>query len=129
MRADEDGSQPEHEAIDHREIRGASPGAIADQQLMFKQERLSRDASRTTRAEQFHQGDEQMDRQDEQIAHDWLITTSANLHNVALGSESCQTLTNSPPTGGYSNSLNFSTLKPVGLMMARRNAQARLQCG
>jgi len=40
-----------------------------------------------------------MDRQDEQIAHDWLITTSANLHNVALGSESCQTLTNSPPTG------------------------------
>ena len=48
----------------------APPGAITDQQLMFNQERLSRDASRTTRAEQFHQGDEQMDRQDERIAHD-----------------------------------------------------------
>ena len=23
-----------------------------------------------------------MDRQDQQIAHDWLITTSANLHNL-----------------------------------------------
>jgi len=99
MRADEDGSQPEHEAIDHREIRRASPEAIADQQLMFKQERLSRDASRTTRAEQFRQGDEQMDRQDKQIAHDWQIITPANLHKAALGGDSCQTLTNSPPTG------------------------------
>ena len=99
MRVDEDGSQPEHEAIDHREIRGASPGAIADQQLMFKQERLSRDASHATRAEQFHQGDEQMDRQDEQIAHDWQTITPANLHKATLRSDSCQTLTNSPPTG------------------------------
>jgi hypothetical protein len=62
--------------------RDDTPETIADQQLMFKLERLSRDASRTTRAEQFPQSDEQMDRQDEQIAHDWLITTSANLHNL-----------------------------------------------
>src|SRR6516165_8528012 len=103
MRADEDGSQPEHEAIDHREIRRASPEAIADQQLMFKQERLSRDASRTIRAEQFRQGDEQMDRQDERIAHDWQIITPANLHKAALGGDSCQTLTNSPPTGDLSS--------------------------
>ena len=100
MRADEDGRQPEHEAIDHREIRGASPGAIADQQLMFKLERLSRDALHATWAEQFHQGDEQMDRQDKQIAHDWQIITPANLHKAALGGDSCQTLTNSPPTSG-----------------------------
>jgi len=33
--------------------RDDTPETIADQQLMFKQERLSRDASRTTRAEQF----------------------------------------------------------------------------
>jgi len=98
MRADEDGSQPEHEAIDHRKIRGASAGAIADQQLMFKQER--RVAHHPGRA--IPQGDEQMDRQDEQIAHDWQIITPANLHEAALCSDSCQTLTNSPPTGGLS---------------------------
>jgi hypothetical protein len=46
-----------------------------------------------------HQGNEQMDRQDEQIAHDWQIITPANLHKAALGSDSCQSLTNSPPTG------------------------------
>jgi hypothetical protein len=40
-----------------------------------------------------------LDRQDEQMAHDCQIITPTILHKVALGSDSCQTLTNLPPAG------------------------------
>ena len=45
-------------------------GAIADQELMFEQERFSCDLARAARAEEFREGHEQMDRQEEQIAHE-----------------------------------------------------------
>ena len=68
MWAHKEGSQPEHKAIEHGEIRPTPSGAIADQELMFEQERFSRDLARAARAEEFRKGHEQMDRQ-EQIAH------------------------------------------------------------
>jgi hypothetical protein len=48
-----------------------------------KQERLSCDPAHTARAEEFREGNEQMDRQEEQIAHELKINTPANLHKTA----------------------------------------------
>ena len=83
MWADKEGSQPEHKAIEHGEIRRTLSGAIADQELMFEQERFSCDLARAARAEEFREGHEQMDRQEEQIAHELKIIMPANLRKTA----------------------------------------------
>jgi hypothetical protein len=70
MWAHEEGGQPEHKAIERGEIRRTLSGAIADQELMLEQERLSCDPAHAARAEEFREGNEQMDRQEEQIAHE-----------------------------------------------------------
>src|ERR1700736_3539243 len=53
------------------------------QELMPEQERLSCDPAHAARAEEFREGNEQMDRQEEQIAHELKIITPANLHKTA----------------------------------------------
>ena len=58
-------------------------GAIADQELMLEQQRLRSDTANAARAEEFREGNEQMDRQEEQIAHELKIITPANLHKTA----------------------------------------------
>jgi hypothetical protein len=58
-------------------------GAIADHELMFEQERVSYDLAPSARAEQFREGHEQMDRQEEQIAHEFETILPANLHKTA----------------------------------------------
>ena len=83
MWAHKEGSQPEHEAIEHGEIRRTLSGAIADQELMFEQERFSYDLARSARAEEFRECHEQMDRQEEQIAHELETILPANLHKTA----------------------------------------------
>jgi hypothetical protein len=50
---------------------------------MLEQDRLSCNPSHASRAEQFREGNEQMDRQDEQIAHELEIILPANLHKTA----------------------------------------------
>ena len=77
MWAHKEGSQPEHKAIEHGEIRRTLSGAIADQELMFEQERFSCDLARASRAQEFREGHEQMDRQEEQIAHELKIIMPA----------------------------------------------------
>ena len=67
--ASQRGGQPEHEAIERGEIRGALSGAIADQELMLEQQKLPSDTAGAARAEEFREGDEQVDRQEKQIAH------------------------------------------------------------
>src|SRR6266851_3671737 len=99
MWAHEEGGQPEHKAIERGEIRRPLSGAIADQELMLEQERLSGDPARAARAEEFREGNEQMDRQEEQIAHELKIITPANLHKTAPQRRSTPKFTNSPPTG------------------------------
>jgi hypothetical protein len=47
------------------------------------QERLSCDPAHAARAEKFREGNKQMDRQEEQIAHELKIITPANLHKTA----------------------------------------------
>ena len=83
MWAHKEGRQPEHKAIEHGEIRRTLSGAIADQELMFEQERFSYDLARSARAEEFREGHEQMDRQEEQIAHELETILPANLHKTA----------------------------------------------
>src|SRR5258707_11128993 len=83
MWAHKEGSQPEHKAIEHGEIRRTLSGAIADQELMFEQEGFSCDLARAARAEEFREGHEQMDRQEEQIAHELKIIMPANLRKTA----------------------------------------------
>src|SRR5580693_7075298 len=83
MWAHKEGSQPEHKAIEHGEIRRTLSGEIADQELMFEQERFSCDLARAARAEEFREGHEQMDRQEEQIAHELKIIMPANLRKTA----------------------------------------------
>jgi hypothetical protein len=50
---------------------------------MFEQERFSYDPARSARAEEFREGHEQMDRQEEQIAHELQTIFPANLHKTA----------------------------------------------
>jgi hypothetical protein len=69
VRLDEQGRQPEHETIERRQIRRAQPRTIADQYLMLEYQRLSGNGANSTGAQKLHAGDEQMDRQCEQIAH------------------------------------------------------------
>src|ERR1700674_1548893 len=70
MWAHEEAGQPERKALERGEIRHTLSGAIADQELMLEQERLSCDPAHAARAEEFREGNEQMDRQEEQIAHE-----------------------------------------------------------
>jgi hypothetical protein len=57
---------------------------------VFEQERLSYDPSCATRAEEFGDGNEQMDRQDQHIAHERQINTSADQHKTEPGRDFCQ---------------------------------------
>jgi hypothetical protein len=59
---------------------------------VFEQERLSYDPSHATRAEEFGEGNEQMDRQDQHIAHERQINMSADQHKTKPGRDSCQKL-------------------------------------
>jgi type IV secretion system protein VirD4 len=61
---------------------------LSDQQLMLEQDRLSCNPSHASRTEQFREGNEQMDRQRKQIAHELEIILPVNLHTTAPGSDS-----------------------------------------
>ena len=50
---------------------------------MFEQKRLSYDPSHATWAEEFGEGNEQMDRQDQDIAHERKVITSADQLNTS----------------------------------------------
>jgi hypothetical protein len=109
MWAHKEGRQPEHEAIEHGEIRRTLSGAIADQELMFEQERFSCDLARSARAEEFREGHEQMDRQEEHIAHELVGNYLAG-----QSAQDCTTaaihakFANSPPTA-FAHRSNFLT--------------------
>lgn len=57
-RAHEQRGEAEDEAIERSQIRRALLGATTDQKLMFEQERLCRDGTCTSRAEQLRDGDQ-----------------------------------------------------------------------
>src|SRR5580693_4732941 len=59
---------------------------------MLEQERPSCDPARAARAEEFREGNEQIDRQEEQVAHELKIITPANLHKTDHSGDSRQNL-------------------------------------
>ena len=66
---DEQGDQPEHEAIERSEIRGALSGTIGDEHLLLEQQRLGGNGTGAARAEEFRDGYEKVNREEQQIAH------------------------------------------------------------
>ena len=50
---------------------------------MLEQQGFRHDGAGATRAEKFREGDEQVDRQEKQIAHESNVITSANLRKTA----------------------------------------------
>jgi hypothetical protein len=61
--------QAEDEAIDGREIGRPLPGAIADEQLVFEQQRLGGDGADAAGAKELREGDQQVDGKDEDFPH------------------------------------------------------------
>ena len=69
-------------------------------ELMLEQQRFRDDGADATRAEEFREGDKQMDRQEEQIAHESnILSPPANLRKTAPQGPFELEFRNSPPTG------------------------------
>jgi hypothetical protein len=79
----EHSGQSEHDAIARREIRCAMSGSIADQNVMFERKRLRGNGAYATRAEQLHEGDQQVDGEDEEFAHGVNATSIASTRKTA----------------------------------------------
>jgi len=92
-------NQSEHKAIEGGQVRGSLSGAIADDKLLLEQQGFRGERADAARAKHFGQGDEQVDGQEEQIAHEMHVITPAQLRKTApqglIGLHS----TNSPCTG------------------------------
>jgi hypothetical protein len=76
-RTGEEGGQSQHKAIERGQIRDALSGAITNRTLMLEQKRFRGDGVGATRADEFREGDEQVDRQEAQIAHESNVITPA----------------------------------------------------
>src|ERR1700733_12125255 len=72
------GTQPERQPagkdpVRRGQIRRSLAGAIQDQELMLKQKRLGNKGTGTPRSEQTSQASDEMDEQDDQIAHHRIV--------------------------------------------------------
>jgi hypothetical protein len=72
---------------------------LSNRRLRRHDRDFSCDPAHAARAEEFREGNEQMDRQEEQIAHELKIITPANLHKTAPYRRFTPKFANSPPTG------------------------------
>ena len=75
--------QPEHKSVEAGQIRRALSGTIDDHELMLEQQRLCGDGANATPAEEFRDNDEQVDDQEEQIAHQANRTMTAGACKAA----------------------------------------------
>jgi hypothetical protein len=92
-------------------VLNSLPGAIQDQELMLEQKRLGNDGTGTARSEQASQGSDEMDEEDDQIAH----------HRILAGREIPMNYgrnNNSPATTGF---LQVSAIGAEDLTGARRS--------
>jgi hypothetical protein len=67
--AHEERGQSEHKSVEAGQIRRALSGTIYDHELMLEEQRFCGDGASATGAEEFRDGDEQVDYQEEQVAH------------------------------------------------------------
>jgi|SRR5258706_6187022 len=68
-RTQEQRGQPEDQAIEGGQIRRPTSRTIADQQLMFEQQRFCGDGACATWAQQLREGGEQVGGEDQKFAH------------------------------------------------------------
>ena len=94
-----EGNQSDRNAINRAQIRGALAGAIANQQLMLEWQRFCGNSSGATRAEEFRKNYEQMNREEQQIAHKSNGITLAKLRKTGREGRFRLHLMNSHPTG------------------------------
>jgi hypothetical protein len=81
--AHEEHGQSDHKSVEAGQIRRALSGTIDDHELMLEQQRFCGDGASATRAEEFRDDDEQMDYQEEQIAHQVNRTMTASARKAA----------------------------------------------
>ena len=118
--ADEQRCQPEYDAIERSQIRGALPGAVADLQLMFQQHRFRRDSTDPAGAEELYGGDQKVNREDEQIAHGVSAITPGILRKTARNTCRALRFANSHPTG--STPCSFRSSRSIPFLSATRAA-------
>lgn len=72
-----------NETIDASEIACPLTGAMADQQLMLEEQRLGREGTYPAGAEDLHEGDEQVNAEDESITRGAFATTVAGARQTS----------------------------------------------
>ena len=78
-RAHEERTHAGEDPIESAEVRRALTGATQDQELLLDQERLGDHGARTAGAYQPSQGGDQVDQQDEKVAHRDILATSPRI--------------------------------------------------
>ena len=81
-RAHEQRTHAGDHAISEAEVGGTSPGAIEDQQLLLDEHGLGHDGTRAARPGEPGEGRQQMQKQDGQVAHGTIVTSSRNPRNA-----------------------------------------------
>jgi hypothetical protein len=81
-RADEQRAHAGDHAISEVEVGGTSAGAIENQQLVFDQDGLGHHRTRAARTREPGDGRQRMEKQDDQVAHATIVTSSRNPRNA-----------------------------------------------
>src|SRR6266852_6108217 len=92
----EEGTHAGDHAIGGAEVGRTFPGAIEDQQLLLDENGFGYDSTHAAGTGESGDGRQQMEKQDGQIAHGTILTSSRNPRNVGQS-------VNSPCTGGKSD--------------------------
>ena len=96
--AHEQRGEDEDDPIELGQIRRAPPGSITDQKLMFEQQRLCGDGAYATGAKELRERDDQVDGEDEDVAH------GANRIMIARARKTA-------PCGRITSYYDFATLR------------------
>ena len=114
MWVQKDGNQSEQKAIKGGQVRGSLSGAIADDKLLLEQQGFRGDGADAAGAKEFRNGYEQVNRQEEHVAHELHVTTHANLRKTAPQGLFGLHFTNSPGTRSLDE--NGKTKPPLALV-------------
>ena len=100
--AHEQRGQPEQKAIERGQLRSALPESIADQHMMLEQQGLCSDGACPTGSKERRTSNDQVNDEDEQLAHGPNVTTIEHADKTARNGPCAlnSKFTNSPPTGG-----------------------------
>ena len=99
--AHEQRGQPEQKAIERGQLRSALPESIADQHMMLEQQGLCSDGACPTGSKERRTSNDQVNDEDEQLAHGPNVTTIEHADKTARNGPCAlnSKFTNSPLTG------------------------------